>query len=630
MKKSVLLILLLFFVASSFVSAQKKNVTFNADMRIQEMLGKFAPATDKVTVPGAMNNWLNEPPANTEKVMTDADNDKIYTKTYSLDPGTYDYKFNIGLGWDGKDEPGDNSKVTVGTADVTVTRFFKGKAYTKVAASVTFNIDMTLPIKTGFDPATGKVYVAGNFTNWGTSAVELKDPDGDKKYSATVAKNDAGVDLKSGDILIYKFIYSKDTPGNGTWESISEGDDYFGGDKNRVYGIVDGTNTVDRFWQNKNPNVEIKDGIVSFAVNMSVLEQLNVYNPAVDVLQIRGGFNGWSDTDKDRSVMLQDFLSPTNWFLPVTFSKTEVKSVLEYKYFVVLKTPGIWTDSWERPLSMGGGNRTVEFAGTNNQEVPKVYYDDVNPAFYVAKGQTLSIKFRADMKDAFDPTKMAIPMKAGDKLYWLAEQPLFARMQGWTDNDEMTYFELTDADGDKIFEGTLTIKGPHFNAFEYRYAIQRAADKSWKQEEAGFGKNAYRVRFIAQTKIGVFTQPYTAPLDKWTDKADKSDQVEKWPTGLSDIKTLENGLPTEYTLEQNYPNPFNPSTSIRFSIPKEQMVTLKVFNVLGQEVATLVNQVMKGGNYSFDFNASKLSSGVYMYKLEAGDFSAAKKMLLVK
>ena len=89
-------------------------------------------------------------------------------------------------------------------------------------------------------------------------------------------------------------------------------------------------------------------------------------------------------------------------------------------------------------------------------------------------------------------------------------------------------------------------------------------------------------------------------------------------------------LPKNFELNQNYPNPFNPSTKIKFSLPKDELVNLKIFNILGQEVATLVHEQLKAGSYSYDFNASKLSSGVYFYRIEAGSFNSVKKMLLIK
>ncbi len=96
----------------------------------------------------------------------------------------------------------------------------------------------------------------------------------------------------------------------------------------------------------------------------------------------------------------------------------------------------------------------------------------------------------------------------------------------------------------------------------------------------------------------------------------------------ADENSLE--LPKQYFLHQNYPNPFNPSTTIRYELPKASYVTLKVYNVLGQEVATLVNEMQEAGYKSVEFDASKLSSSVYIYRINAGTFSDTKKLLLLR
>jgi hypothetical protein len=91
-----------------------------------------------------------------------------------------------------------------------------------------------------------------------------------------------------------------------------------------------------------------------------------------------------------------------------------------------------------------------------------------------------------------------------------------------------------------------------------------------------------------------------------------------------------NEVPKVYSLSQNYPNPFNPSTTIKFDIPKQGVVKLTVFDILGNEVATLENGTMQAGSYIVDFNTTNLSSGVYFYKLTSGNFTDTKKMLLIK
>ena len=104
----------------------------------------------------------------------------------------------------------------------------------------------------------------------------------------------------------------------------------------------------------------------------------------------------------------------------------------------------------------------------------------------------------------------------------------------------------------------------------------------------------------------------------------------------SDVKVVEGGeLPERYSMSQNYPNPFNPTTQINFEIPVRSRVTLTVYNLLGQKVATLVDKEMSAGRYIADWNSASdggtiAASGVYFYKLEAGDFIETKKMMLLK
>lgn len=99
-------------------------------------------------------------------------------------------------------------------------------------------------------------------------------------------------------------------------------------------------------------------------------------------------------------------------------------------------------------------------------------------------------------------------------------------------------------------------------------------------------------------------------------------------TGTTDI--ADTGLPHLFSLDQNYPNPFNPTTSIRFHIPAYEHVTLKVFDISGKEIATLVNNGLPAGRYERTFNAENLASGVYLYRLTTGSHAGVRKMLLIK
>jgi hypothetical protein len=83
-------------------------------------------------------------------------------------------------------------------------------------------------------------------------------------------------------------------------------------------------------------------------------------------------------------------------------------------------------------------------------------------------------------------------------------------------------------------------------------------------------------------------------------------------------------------MSQNYPNPFNPSTKISYGIPVSDLVTLKIYDVLGKEVMTLVNQKQEAGNYQVEFNAASLPSGMYVYRIKSGNFVETKRMMLLK
>jgi hypothetical protein len=98
---------------------------------------------------------------------------------------------------------------------------------------------------------------------------------------------------------------------------------------------------------------------------------------------------------------------------------------------------------------------------------------------------------------------------------------------------------------------------------------------------------------------------------------------------ITDIVQEEHQL-QKFSLNQNYPNPFNPGTIIKYEIPERSLVTIKVFDVLGNEVATLVNEEKAIGNYEVEFDATNLPSGIYFYQLKTNNFTQTKKMILLK
>jgi len=99
---------------------------------------------------------------------------------------------------------------------------------------------------------------------------------------------------------------------------------------------------------------------------------------------------------------------------------------------------------------------------------------------------------------------------------------------------------------------------------------------------------------------------------------------------LQDVRKLDGLLPSRFELQQNYPNPFNPSTAIRFTLPHTSFVMLAVFNTLGHQVATLIEGEQEAGYHEVHFDGSRLASGMYFYRIQAGSFVETKKLLLIR
>lgn len=625
--KKVFLFLIIIITGAAYLQAQTVDVTFQVDMSVKIHTGYFNPATDVVTCPGDFNNWLNEPPANTEKVMEDPDNDSVYTITIAMDQNTnYNYKFNIGLGWDGKDENQGNRTVQVGASNMTVdVSFFNDyNPYTGVPAPIDFSVDMQLPAQGDFDPATDHVFIAGSFTNWGTDAIEMFDPDNDSIYTVSVPADS----FISGQLIFYKFLYSADTPANGNWESPSEGDDIDQASGNRIYGVHDGTNEVSRWWNNTNPNVQLASGNIFFEVDMSVASELGVFDYNVDSVQIRGAFNGWNGNDFDKSHMTQDAGNPNHWTIEIPLVNEVLYSNQLYKFWI---NNDYSNTGWEVPIENTNGsdrNRGIIFQGSPTQSAPYQWFENINPDWVIPNGTTVECTFMIDMTNATNPDSQTVPFNpATDSVFWIPRQPLYYAVNGLTwPGTFPRVLELTDPESDMIYEGTMIIDGPMFNGFLYNYAYTSGGNLVQEGPGSVISQGDARVRFIGQNGARTFQSPWTMPLDVWSNSAGPEEFA---PSGWTSVEEIP-GLAQTYSLEQNFPNPFNPSTKIRFNIPEQGLVSLKVFNLLGEEVADLVNAEMTAGIYEVDFNAKAISSGIYFYTLKAGNFISTKKMILVK
>ncbi len=158
----------------------------------------------------------------------------------------------------------------------------------------------------------------------------------------------------------------------------------------------------------------------------------------------------------------------------------------------------------------------------------------------------------------------------------------------------------------------------------YGFEIERTSTQNILWEKVGFVQghgncNSPKNYSFSDKPIGGSTFKYRLKQIDTDGKYEYSPEVE-----------VNLNVPTDFSVKQNFPNPFNPTTKIEFSIPSDNNVELKVYNVLGMEVATLLNEHRQAETHSIEFNASNLSSGIYFYKVVSGNYSEIKKMLLLR
>ena len=568
------------------------NLTFSVDMTNEILEGNFDPQTQAVDIRGTFNEWSG---GEAWELDPTAENDSVYAATFEFSEDfvgdTIMFKFHA---HDWENAIGDRRYIVTDEVDQELPLAVFDVPYW---LDVSFFVDMSGAIDDEiFNVNQDSVVMRGYFQTLAGDTVEWA---GNRFLLEPVDYNDVenvyGIIIRfdgeaAGEIAEWKFVIvgpDKDD----IWEGIG----------NRTWELSgDQVQTLPLF-QWDTPFGESAN--ITFLADMRAQILAGNFDPdRGDMVFVRGEFNGWSQAD----TLFEDF-EVEGWYELQIEVTAGIGQQVEFKYFIEAGDGSSMPNGgWEF-----GANRTFEFTG-EDRVLERVFWSDITLEGFLA--HDVDVTFRFDRTTAVENgnnTSKSAATIEGDLYIAGANPPLFWI---WDDTDEdRSHLLLTETDQDGIYEVTLTFPEGTIRELEYKYAIEVQPNDF--VQESGFQENR-----VTEIPLEVFSIIVEEPAwGQWDAEA-----------VITNVNQIDSGIPMVFSLKQNYPNPFNPATTIQYSIPEAEKVVLTIYNVLGQQVATLMNEVQNPGTYQATFDAAHLASGVYIYRIQAGDFVESKRMMLIK
>lgn len=452
-----------------------------------------------------------------------------------------------------------------------------------------------------------------------------------------------------GEQASYKFYFmGTETSGDGGYE---DGND-------RSFTVPAQDTTLHWVYYSNSPPLEgeLVTSQIVFTVDSEPLSDVGILNIARgDDLQVRGGFNGW-DCPAENQDDCGLFQEPgTLNFVNIIPVQSVPGSEILYKYFVVLANvdqtdPATRDLGYEEPLDYGGGNRSFNFQGGAQQDIGVQFFNSIRAGNVIPESRgSVAVTFRVDMapamsypgEDAFDP--------ATDQVFVALEDQIWRLTQGYEPGSPSIdpAFTLSHV-GDNIYEGTYTVDAPTYNGIGYAYAWGANADETRREGAGGFDPGRRRYRYIQPDGSGNFPASFTFGLDRIVGPS----ELNRWecnptdpeynsrvssgfcmPVGFDEttvaIEDLGGATPQALALGAAYPNPFRGQTAMEYTLPQAGPVRVVVYDVLGRQVAVLVDEVLPASTYRVSFDANGLASGVYIARLEAGGAAATQRLTVL-
>ena len=457
-----------------------------------------------------------------------------------------------------------------------------------------------------------------------------------------------------GDTVQYKFLLGYN------WGR----DELQGGKPNRQFYIPVGKADTTLQWVYYNNDVpvlrsNIDSCTVTFQANMTTASNNGSFKIGSDTVQVQVGFYATADSTRTINLSRQGLTNIYKATMPMLSSKNKF---LDYQYFLV-KAPNtireyFYNFQYSGTISAEAEYRQMTVPGTAGAFTIKdtvVSISDARREPYFSSqrqfSQTVTATWTVDMRPAYYQLKLggikdSLVDGQGPSTVIYADsiKPWGVAINGpgidvppvypitdWADWNSLL---VADTNHRKMWDdgthGGDAVAGDTIYSQQFTYTVANAIGAVTKygirggDNEGGYGNN--HLDNIDDSG------PTTTVVAQWgsIDPVKYNHWNYDTHSPILTLVTSRPCVPEVFALQQNYPNPFNPTTKIAFSIPSQMKVEMVVYNILGQKVATLVNETLSAGGHEVPFDASRLASGMYLYRITAGQFTSVKKMLLLK